>query len=75
MTKTKSKVRTNDVAFKELFKGLNSVQIALLRERVLFICEETAKQCVNWENSFVNPSMYIDLNESVKKHLGFDDNK
>lgn len=65
------KVKTNDKAFKDLFYHLDSFQVALLRERVLFICEETAKKCDSWENSFVSPRLYKELNEVVKKHLGF----
>ena len=70
----KNKIVTNDVAFKNLLKNLDSVQTALLRERVLYIAEQTAKDCVNWgENSFVNPTLYIKLNEVVQEHLGFND--
>ena len=65
------KVRTNEQAFKELFKNLDLVEIALLRERVLLICEETAKDCVNWENPFISPRLIIQLNEKVKNSLGF----
>ena len=71
----KNKIKTNDVAFKNLIKNLDHFQLALLRERVLYICEETAKDCVNWENSFVHSRLYIELNECVKKDLGFEDNK
>jgi len=72
MAKTK-KDRTNDQAFKELFKNLHSVQVALLRERVLFVCEQTAKESDSWENPFVSPRLYKELNEVVQKHLGFED--
>jgi hypothetical protein len=64
---------TNEKAFKNLIKNLDHVPLALLRERVLFICEQTAKDCVNWENTFVHPRLYVELNEVVKKHLGFEE--
>lgn len=64
---------TNDKAFKNLLKNLSHVELALLRERVLYICEETSKDSINWENSFVHPRLYQQLNESVQKHLGFND--
>jgi hypothetical protein len=74
MTQEKiKKQRTNDQAFKELFYHLDSFQVALLRERVLFICEQTSKDCMNWENAFVNPRLYVELNQKVQKHLGFED--
>jgi hypothetical protein len=67
------KPTTNEQAFKNLIKNLDHVPLALLRERVLFICQETAKDCVNWENTFVHPRLYVELNEVVQKHLGFEE--
>jgi len=72
MNKSNKKPITNEQAFKELFKNLDLVEIALLRERVLLICEETAKDCINWENPFISPNLFIKLNEKVKNSLGFD---
>ncbi|MFY8161991.1 MAG: hypothetical protein ACOVNU_11725 [Candidatus Kapaibacteriota bacterium] len=70
----KAKVRTNEDAFKELLSKLNSVQIALLRERVLSVCKETANEC-KFGNSFLHPQLYIELNIEVKKYLGFEENE
>jgi hypothetical protein len=48
---------------------------ALLRERVVKIMEMTIQDIQEnperWEQSFVHPSMYEQLNERVQKHLGF----
>lgn len=65
--------RTNDQAFRDLLYHLDSIQLVLLRERILTICEETAKECDSWEKPFVNPRLYKDLNKVVQKHLGFDE--
>lgn len=70
----KNKVITNDIAFKNLLKNIDSVSLALLRERILVICEYTAEESKNWENSLISPNLYTKLNEIVKLHLGFEDN-
>jgi hypothetical protein len=68
------KSRTNEQAFKELIKNMDSVLLALLRERVLAICELTEKESVNWnDNSFLHPSLYKRLNDEVKKYLGYEE--
>jgi hypothetical protein len=67
------KVVTNEQAFQNLLKSLDSVSVALLRERVLMICEHTAMNYKD-ENGFVNPRLYVELNEKVQKHLGFEEN-
>jgi hypothetical protein len=69
----KKKVRTNEQAFKNLLKDLDPISLALLRERILTICEYTANNSEEISNSFINPRLYVDLNEVVQKHLGFEE--
>ena len=72
----KQKIKTNEQAFKELFKNLSSVDTALLRERVLWVMETTVNSIEEnpdaWKNGFVHPNAYIRLNKVVQEHLGFD---
>jgi hypothetical protein len=68
----KKKVVTNEQAFKNLLKNIDSVSLALLRERILAICEHTAENFE--ENGFISKKLYVELNEIVQKHLGFQEN-
>jgi hypothetical protein len=68
----KKKVVTNEQAFKNLLKDIDSVSLALLRERVLSVCEHSAENFE--ENGFISKKLYVDLNEIVQKHLGFQEN-
>jgi hypothetical protein len=63
---------TNEKAFKNLIKDLDPILLAMLRERVLTICEETANNSEELVNSFIQPRFYVELNKVVQKHLGFD---
>ena len=60
---------TNEQAFKKLIKDLDPILLALLRERILSICEYTANNSEEISNLFVNPRLYVELNTVVKKHL------
>jgi len=69
----KKKPITNEKAFKNLLKDLDPISLALLRERILSICEYTATNSDDIVNSFINPRLYVELNEIVQKHLGFEE--
>ena len=69
-TKMKKKI-TNEQAFKNLLKNIDSVSLALLRERVLTICEYSAENLQ--DSGFVSKKLYVKLNEIVQKHLGFEE--
>jgi len=74
LTKTEHmKQKNNEQMLKDLIKDLSPIEIALLRERIVTVCEQTAEASKNWhrEESFVMPEMYQHLNEMVQKHLGF----
>lgn len=60
--------------FRALLKDIDPVMLALLRERVLTICERTAEDSKNWDRDkvFVHPDMYVRLNDIVQKYLGFE---
>lgn len=66
------KKQTNEQSFKNLLKNIDSVSLALLRERILVICEHTAENYE--ENGFISKKLYVNLNDIVKKHLGFEEN-
>lgn len=71
-----AKIKTNEQAFKALFKDLDTHEVALLRERVLTIMQKT-KEAIEanpeaWKNGFIHPELYLKLNEKVEKHIGFD---
>lgn len=66
------KQKTNEQLFKDLIKDIDPMSMALLRERIVAICEHTAE---NFEgNGFVSKDMYVRLNDTVQKHLGFNNN-
>ena len=71
MSKIK-KETTNEQAFKNLIKDIDPMLLALLRERILTICEHTTNNSEDIVNSFIQPRLYVELNEVVQKHLGFD---
>ena len=68
----KQKKVTNEQAFKNLLKNIDTISLALLRERILAICEDTAENLE--ENGFISKKLYVELNEIVQKHLGFKEN-
>ena len=73
----KAKAKTNETMFRDLLKDLDPVLIALLRERVVNICEQTAMAARAHEAKkmfIIDPGMYVALNDIVQKHLGFGDN-
>jgi hypothetical protein len=69
----KKKEITNEQAFKNLIKDIDPIFLALLRERVLTICEHTANNSEDIVNSFIEPRLYVELNQVVQKHLGFEE--
>lgn len=73
------KFPTNEDMFKSLFKELDSVEVALLRERVMFVSELTCKSIKEepekWNKSFVSPHLYLKMHEKIEKHLGFGKDK
>jgi hypothetical protein len=66
------KQKTNEQLFKSLLKEIDPMSMALLRERIVVICEHTAE---NFEgNGFISKDAYVRLNEIVQKHIGFNNN-
>ena len=72
-----AKIKTNEQLFKDLFKELNPIEVAILRERILTIFDITLddieKNPGNWKNPFISPEIIFKLNESIQKHLAFKD--
>mgnify|MGYP006280806009 CR=1 FL=1 len=74
---TKKTTKTNDKALKYLIKSIyGTIYSALLRERILQIMEMTMQDIKNnpkdWENQFISPRLYEELNEIVQEELGFE---
>jgi hypothetical protein len=69
----KSTRRTNEQKFKDLFKHLNSVEVALLTERVITVMDNTATYIKESKEAnptgLIHSSLYIQLNEKVQKYL------
>jgi hypothetical protein len=68
---------TNEQKIKDLIEDLTSVELAMLRERIVSVMELTL-QSINdnpskWQNGFIAPSLYFELNAKVEKHIGFTD--
>lgn len=77
-TQKSLKPKTNDQAFKSLFKEVEgSVYGALLRERILKVMDMTEQSIQNepeeWRGVFVSPELYTKLIEIVRKNIGFND--
>ncbi len=68
---------TNEQKINDLIEDLSSIELALLRERIVTIMEITIASINDnpdkWQNGFVAPSLYFKLNEKVQKHIGFTD--
>lgn len=66
------KMDTNRKAMTELIKNLDDVSLAILRERIVTICEATVENSKNWDSTFIAPKLYVHLNDEVQKYIGFD---
>ena len=73
------KMVTNETLIKDLLKELSSIEIAILRERIVKIMDATKQSIENnpneWENYIIHTSLYIGLQEKVNKVLGFEKTK
>ena len=79
VTMAKSKNKTNEQVLSALLKDLKHIHpiySALLRERILCICEQTLididNNPENWKNPFIHPNCYRELNEIVQRNIGFE---
>lgn len=70
-----TKLATNETMIKDLLKELSGFELALLRERIVAIMDNTIESIENhptqWEKSIVHPSLYLELHKKVNKHIGF----
>lgn len=68
--------KTNEQLFKALFKDLDSIEFALLRERILCIMDLTIKDIQSnpdhWDRFIVDPRLYENLANKINKHLKID---
>lgn len=69
------KHQTNEQMIKALLKDLNTMETAILRERIVKIFEMTEEAIKTNPESFRNPivhySIYNHVAEKVTKHMGF----
>jgi hypothetical protein len=67
---------TNEQHIKNLIEDLSEFEFSLIRERLLVIFQMTSDDIRNnpddWKKSFMNPTVYVKLNEKVIKHLSFE---
>jgi len=70
------KMVTNETLIKDLLNDLSSIEIAILRERIVMIMDITKKSIEDnpneWEKYIISPTLYIGLQEKVNKFLGFE---
>jgi hypothetical protein len=76
----KQKTLTNDKALALFIKEVNKSHpliSAVLRERILHIMELTMDSINNepskWNNPFIHPNCYVELNKIVQDKLGFNE--
>ncbi len=69
------KTKTNEQMIKALLKDLNTMETAILRERIVKIFEMTEDAIKENPDSFKNPiihySIYNHVADKVTKHMGF----
>ncbi len=69
------KIQNNDQMLKALLKALTPLETALLRERLVTICQMTKKgieqEPEKWQNSFVHKDIYLALVNKVEDNIGF----
>lgn len=73
-----TKRKTNEQLLRELLKDIDgTIYPALLRERIVTVMKMTIadikKNPKAWEKQFISPSLFIELDKIVEKHLGFKD--
>ena len=72
------KPKTNDQCLKALIKETEgTIYSALLRERIVKVMEMTMDDINNnpdkWNNGFIHPNAFKELNNIIQTHLGFND--
>jgi hypothetical protein len=69
------KIKNNEEMLKELIKTNSPLLNAILRERIVKIMEITKNDIEqnpeNWENGFIDASIYTDLCKNVNNTIGF----
>jgi hypothetical protein len=70
------KMVTNETLIKDLLNDLSSIELAILRERIVMIMDITKKSIEDnpneWEKYIISPTLYIGLQKKVNKFLGFE---
>jgi hypothetical protein len=70
-----TKIKNNEEMLIELIKTNSPILNSLLRERIVMFLEMTKKSIEenpeNWENGFINSSLYLALCKNVNEKIGF----
>ncbi|NBQ16917.1 hypothetical protein EBU24_01230 [bacterium] len=70
-----AKIKNNEEMLIELIKTNSSMLNAILRERIVAFLEMTKndieKNPENWNNGFIDSSLYLDLYKNVNNTIGF----
>ena len=70
-----AKIKNNEEMLIELIKTNSSMLNAILRERIVAFLEMTKNDIEenpeNWNNGFIDSSLYLDLYKNVTNTIGF----
>ena len=70
-------METNRKVFNKAIKELNDFELAILRERILAVCESTInnKEEVreSMKNGFINPDLFIETCQNIFEKFDFKD--
>lgn len=71
-----AKPKTSIQKLKSLINDLEPIEGALVQERIIKIFEMTENDInenpENWERCIISPSLFLMINEKVKKHIGYE---
>lgn len=71
-----NKIITNEQAIKRFIKSMHTVEVALLRERLVTISKLTRQaleqDATQFEGIMWTPQMFTDLCNKIDEHLGFE---
>jgi hypothetical protein len=69
-------MKTNRQVLKKAVEQLTEMQLVILRERILTICEdvlENKEEIMQMKNSIIHPQLYIESIEAIKEKIDFNE--
>ena len=70
------KTKTNRQVLKNAIQQLSEMELVILRERILTICEdvlENKEEIMSMKNSIIHPALYIQSIEAIKQKIDFNE--